>query len=294
MATVVARRSVIGLAELARRPRRSLASLLAYGGLSAGLLLVVAPFAWMVLGSLKTREEMARLIPTWIPQHPTLDNYRVLIERLDLPLFFANSVLVASVVTVGNVIFCSMAGYALAKLRFPGRRLVFALVLATLLVPGGVTLIPSFILVSWLGLANTYAGLTLPFLAGAFGVFLIRQSMLNLPDELIDAARVDGASEYRIFWQIALPLSAPAVATLAILTFLGSWNGFLWPLVVAQSERLYTLPVALATFSRVGEHNTDFGLLMAGSCVIVLPILVVFVGLQRYITRGLAMTGLKG
>lgn len=294
MAIVVSRRPAVGLARLVRRPRSSLISLLTYGGLSVGLVVVIAPFAWMVLGSFKTREEMARLIPTWLPEQPTLDNYRVLIERLDLPLFFANSVLVAAIVTAGNVIFCSMAGYALAKLNFPGRRLVFGLVLATLLVPGGVTLIPSFILVSWLGLANTYAGLTLPFLAGAFGVFFVRQAMLTLPDELLDAARVDGASEHRIFWAIALPLSAPAVATLGILTFLGSWNGFLWPLVVAQSERLYTLPVALATFSRVGEHHTDFGLLMAGSVVIVLPILLVFLGLQRYITRGLAMTGLKG
>lgn len=282
--------------RLAASPRRApigLGTALAYLVLTAGLVIVLAPFVWMVFGSLKNPEELIRLPPTWLPEQPTLRNYEELVGRLNLPVFFLNSVIVASAVTVGNLVFCSMFGFALAKLRFPGRDLLFRLVIATLLIPGSVTLIPLFILVSSLGLVNTYPGLFLPFVAGAFGVFLMRQFMLGIPDELIDAARVDGANEYRIFWQIVLPISGPALATLGILTFLGSWNGFLWPLVVAQSENLYTLPVALATFSR-GQNATDYGLLMAGSFVIIVPILIVFVALQRFITRGIAMTGIKG
>ena len=289
----VSRRRPSELAASSRRTPIDLWTVLAYVALTAGLVVVVAPFVWMVFGSLKNPDELIRLPPTWFPEQPTLRNYEELVGRLNLPLFFMNSVIVAGAVTVGNLIFCSMLGFALAKLRFPGRDLLFTLVIATLLIPGSVTLIPSFILISSLGLVNTYPGLFLPFVAGAFGVFLMRQFMLGIPNELIDVARVDGASDYRIFWQVVLPLSGPALATLGILTFLGSWNGFLWPLVVAQSEKLYTLPVALATFSR-GQHAADYGLLMAGSFVIVVPILVVFVALQRFITRGIAMTGIKG
>lgn len=287
------RRVESGLAASPRRAPVGLGTALAYLALTVGLVVVVAPFVWMVFGSLKNPEELIRLPPTWLPEQPTLRNFEELVGRLNLPLFFLNSVIVAGAVTLGNLVFCSMLGFALAKLRFPGRDLLFRLVIATLLIPGSVTLIPLFILVSSIGLVNTYPGLFLPFVAGAFGVFLMRQFMLGIPDELIDAARVDGANEYRIFWQIVLPISGPALATLGILTFLGSWNGFLWPLVVAQSENLYTLPVALATFSR-GQNATDYGLLMAGSFVIIVPILIVFVAFQRFITRGIAMTGIKG
>ena len=266
---------------------------LIYVGLFVGLLLVVGPFIWMLLGSIKPQPEFLRLPPTWLPENPTLQNYENLFNRLDFPRFFANSAVVAGAVTVGNLIFCSMLGYALAKLRFFGRDKLFGLVLATLMVPGSVTIVPLFILISMLGLVNSIPGLVLPFLVGPFGVFLMRQFMQGIPDELLEAGRIDGASEGRIFWQIVMPLAIPALATLGILTFLASWNSFLWPLIVATDENSYTLPVALATFA-TGQHQADYGLLMAGSVVIVLPVLTVFILLQRFFVEGIASTGVKG
>ena len=195
--------------------------------------------------------------------------------------------------TVGTLVFCPMLGYALAKLRWHGKGLIMALVLATLMVPAGITLIPNFILMSNLGLVNTYPGLILPFLVGAFGVFLMRQFMLGIPDELLEAARIDGANEFKVFWSVVIPIATPVLATLAILTFLGNWNSFLYPLVMAQEPGMYTLPVALATFA-TGQYQADHGMLMAGSVVLVVPVLIVFVLFQRWITEGIATTGLKG
>ena len=186
-----------------------------------------------------------------------------------------------------------MLGYALAKLRWHGKRVVMALVLATLMVPAGITLIPNFILMSNLGLVNSYPGLILPFLAGPFGVFLMRQFMLGIPDELLEAARMDGASEFKTFWSDVMPIATPVLATHGIQTFLCSWNSFIYPLVMATEPRMYTLPVALATFA-TGQYQADHGMLMAGSVILVVPVLVVFILFQRWITEGIATTGLKG
>jgi multiple sugar transport system permease protein len=272
-------------------PRRRRATWL-YVILGAGLLVVLAPFIWMLLSSLKPEAELQRVPPTWWPEAPSLGSYRELFDRLDFPRFFANSTLVAGAVTAGNLIFCSMVGYALAKLDFAGKRLLFGLVLGMLMVPGVVTFVPLFVLVSNLGLVNTYPGLILPFLVTPLGVFLMRQFISGLPDELIEAARIDGAGEWRIFSRVILPLCGPALATLGILTFLSSWNNFLWPLVVAQSEDKYTLPVALALYS-VGQNATRYGLLLAGSVVIIAPVIALFVALQRYFVQGIATTGIK-
>jgi multiple sugar transport system permease protein len=274
------------------RRRDTVARVALYAVLGTGLLVVVGPFVWMLLSSVKPEGEIRRVPPTWWPEHFTLDHYVQLISRLDFPRYFGNSVLVALAVTAGNLVFCSALGYALAKLRFPGQRLLFVLVLGTLMVPGMVVFVPQFVLVSNMNLTNTYAGLVLPFLAGPFGVFLMRQYLLSIPDELIEAARVDGAGELRIFWQVVLPLCRPALATLGILTFLASWNNFLWPLVVATTEDHYTLPVALALYS-IGQNRMNFGLSLAGAVIVVLPVLVVFVLLQRHFMRGIATTGLK-
>ncbi|MCA1571809.1 MAG: carbohydrate ABC transporter permease [Chloroflexi bacterium] len=257
-----------------------------------GLILLVGPFIWMVLGSIKTTGELRQVPPTWLPENPTLANYGELFDRLSFARFFFNSAVVAALVTAGNVVFCSMLGYALAKLSFPGKRVLFAVVLGTLMVPSIVTFMPLFVLVANLGLVNTHAGLVLPFLVGAFGVFLMRQFIGGIPDELLDAARVDGAGEHYIFWRIVMPLCGPAIATLTILTFLGSWNSFLWPLVVATSEQMYTLPVAIALFA-TGQQETNIALLMAGSVVVIVPVLIVFILLQRFFTQGIAMTGIK-
>lgn len=267
-------------------------NLVAYLVLGIGLVVVLSPFAWMALSSIKSQGEILRVPPTWWPEAPTLENFRELFVRLDFPQFFTNSILVATVVTLGNLVFCSMLGYVLAKFDFAGKKLLFRLVLGTLMIPGMVTLVPLFVLVANMGLVNTFGGLILPFLAAPFGVFLMRQFFQSVPDELIDAARIDGAGEARIFAQVVIPLAKPALATLAILTFLGSWNNFLWPLVVATTEDKYTLPVALALYS-VGQNQTDYGLLLAGAVVVLVPILVLFLVLQRYFVQGIAMTGIK-
>ncbi|HEV7706650.1 MAG TPA: carbohydrate ABC transporter permease, partial [Asanoa sp.] len=231
------------------RGRDRIAKAVLYAILSVGLLVVVGPFVWMALSSLKPEGEIRSVPPTWLPETWTLDNFRDLFSRLDFPLYFFNSALVAVAVTAGNLLFCSLVGYALAKLHYPGKRVLFLAVLGMLMVPGMVTFVPQFVLVSNMGLTNSYAGLILPFLVGPFGVFLMRQFLQSIPDDLIEAARVDGAGEMRIFWRIVLPLCRPALATLGILTFLASWNNFLWPLVVASTEDKYTLPVALALYS---------------------------------------------
>jgi ABC-type sugar transport system, permease component len=261
--------------------------------LTAGLVVMIGPFLWMILGSLKPEADFLRNPPTFLPSVPTTDNYGRLFDQLDFPRFFFNSSVVALAVTVGTLVFCPMLGYALAKLHWRGKGLIMGLVLATLMVPAGITLIPNFILMSNLGLVNTYPGLILPFLAGPFGVFLMRQFMLSVPNELLEAARMDGANEFRVFWSVVMPIATPVLATLAILTFLGNWNSFLYPLVMAVEPQMYTLPVALATFA-TGQYQADHGMLMAGSVILVVPVLIVFILFQRWITEGIATTGLKG
>jgi multiple sugar transport system permease protein len=263
-----------------------------YAVMAGGLILVVVPFLWMLVSSFKPEQEVRAVPPTWWPETVTLDNYRTLFTKLDFPTYFLNSAIVAIAVTLGNMLFCSMLGYALAKLSFPGKKALFTIVLGTLMVPGVVTFVPLFVLTTKMGLSNSLIGMILPFLAAPFGVFLMRQYIGALPDELIQAARIDGAGELRIFTSVIMPLCGPALATLGILTFLGSWNNFLWPLVVAQTEDKYTLPVALALYA-VGQNATQYGLLLAGSVVVVLPVLAIFLLLQRHIMQGIAMTGIK-
>lgn len=260
--------------------------------LTVVMVIVIAPFAWMVLGSFKGQAELRAVPPTWWPESASLDNYAELFRRLNFGQFFFNSALVAVVVTAGNLVFCSMLGYALAMLEFRGKKLLFAVVIGTLMIPGVVTFVPLFVLVANANLVDTLPGLFLPFLVAPFGVFLMRQFISGLPKELLDAGRVDGASELKIFWRIILPLCGPALATLGILTFLGSWNNFLWPLVVAQNQSHYTLPVALALIS-TGQQITNYGLLLAGATVVVVPILIVFLVFQRRFIEGIATTGIK-
>ncbi|MBT8226081.1 MAG: carbohydrate ABC transporter permease [Dactylosporangium sp.] len=265
---------------------------LTYAFLVVAGCLTVLPFVWMLLGSVKSQGEILRDPDGWLPRSPTLDNYHVWLTELDLGTYLLNSVLVAGFVVLGNLLFCSMVGYALAKLEFPGKRVLFTLIMVTLMVPGVVTFVPLFVVVARLHLVDTYAGLILPFLISPLGVFLMRQFMRSVPDSLIEAARLDGAGEVRIFTRIMLPLSGPPMATLGILTFLSSWNNFLWPMVVAQSQDHYTLPVALSLYS-TGEKATDYGLLLAGSVVVITPIVLVFIALQRWFVQGVATAGLK-
>lgn len=259
------------------------------------VILVVAtmmPFIWMLLGSLKTDGEILRNPSGFLPQDPTLANYQAWFTDLGISTFFINSLIVAVVTVLGNLLFCSMIGYALAKIEFAGKRVLFLLVMITLMVPGVVTFVPLFVLVSKMGLLNTYPALILPFLTSPIGVFLMRQFMMGIPDALIEAARIDGAGEFRIFARVVMPLCGPPLATLGILTFLGSWNNFLWPLVAAQSEEMYTLPVALTLYS-TGQNATDYGLLLAGSVLVIAPIVLLFVMLQRFFIQSVATAGVK-
>ena len=263
-----------------------------YVVLTVGLVAVVTPFVWMALGSFKSEGELRRSPPTWWPQTGSWDNYTQLFSQFGFGKYFFNSTVVAVTVTIGNLLFCSMLGYALAMLEFKGKRALFVLVMVTLLIPGVVTFVPLFVLVANAGLVDTLPALILPFLVSPFGVFLMRQFIIGLPRELLDAGRVDGAGELKIFARIFLPLCGPALATLGILTFLGSWNNFLWPLVVAQTEDKYTLPVALALYS-TGQNSTRYGLLLAGATVVLLPILIIFLIFQRRFIEGIATTGIK-
>jgi multiple sugar transport system permease protein len=250
------------------------------------------PFVWMVLSSFKTQGEILRNPTGFWPSDPTLGNYAKWFNELNIQKFFANSLLVALVTVIGNLLFCSMVGYALAKMDFLGKRLLFMLVMITLMTPGVVTFVPLFVLISKIGLVNTFPALFLPFLTTPLGVFLMRQFMMGIPDSLIEAARMDGAGEVRIFSRIVMPLCGPPLATLGILTFLGSWNNFLWPLVAAQSQDKYTLPVALSLFS-TGQDATDYGLLLAGSVLVITPIVLLFLSLQRFFVQSVAAAGIK-
>lgn len=252
----------------------------------------IFPFLWMALGSLKTQREILAKPPKLLPQQATLENFTKWFGQLHFGMYFTNSLVVAIITVFGNLIFCSMVGYALAKMTFPGKKLVFGAVMVTLMVPGVATFVPLFVIISNLGLSNSYAALILPFLTQPIGVFLMRQFIAGIPDALMEAARIDGAGELRIFLQIILPQCGPALATLAILTFLSSWNNFLWPLVAAQTENMYTLPVALSLYS-TGQNATNYSVLLAGAVLVVTPILLLFVFLQRYFIQGVAMSGIK-
>lgn len=259
--------------------------------LVAGAVLMVAPLVWMALASFKTLPEILRVPPTLLPESLHLDNYRTVLGDTAFVRYFLNSVLVAGITVASVLITSSMAGYAFAKFEFPGRRVLFVLVLATLMIPFQVRVIPLYVLASDLGLLDSYAGLVLPGLVDAFGIFLMRQYLQSIPSELIDAARVDGASELTIFVRIVLPLAKPALAALAIFSLVASWESFLWPLLVISSPDKYTLPLGLAQFS--GRFVTRVDLQMAASALTILPMLIVFLIMQRRFIEGMATAGMK-
>jgi len=255
-----------------------------------GLLMI--PFIWAAISSLKPVEEIRVLPPTFWPSHFAWSNYPEVVTTTFFAGWAQNSVVIAILATVGTVITAAMAGYAFAKLRFRGRDGVFRAMSAGLVIPVQVAMLPLFLLMKSLGLINTYWGVIIPSMASIFGIFLIRQYAISIPDDLLDAARIDGASEARIYRSIVLPTITPILATLAIWTFLTTWNDFMWPLIVLSDERRYTLPVALA--SLVGEHVQDTELMMAGSVLTVLPVVIVFLLLQRYYIQGVMAGSVKG
>jgi multiple sugar transport system permease protein len=268
------------------RPGRAVAwALLLLGGV-----LMVTPFAYMLAASFKTNAEVYQL--SLLPRAPTLDNYRRLAGASGFPRWFLNSLAIATATTASVLLFDSLAGYTLAKFRFRGRLLVFVAILSTLMVPTEMLVLPWYVLSRKLGWLDTYWGIMFPGMMTAFGTFLMKQSFEAVPDELLEAGRVDGLGEFRLWWRIAMPLVAPALSALAIFTFLGNWTAFLWPLIVTTDRDLYTLPVGLASFS--GEFQTEWEMVMTGASVATLPTLLVFVLLQKYIVRGVMLAGLKG
>ena len=267
-------------------------SILLHTALGIGGALTLAPLFWMVSASFMTSGEATTFPPHIVPQKATLAQYRELFVRLDIGRAFFSSAVVATLVTVFSVFFSSMAGYAFGKLRFRGRERMFGILLIALVIPPQVGMLPLFLLMKELHLVNTYWGVIIPSLSTVFGIFLIRQFMLSVPMELLEAARIDGASEFRIYWSIILPLARPILATLATFMFMSTWNDFMWPLIILSDQSHYTLPVAIA--SLVGEHALDVELMMAGSVITVMPVLVLFVVLQRYYIQGLMMGSVKG
>lgn len=254
-------------------------------------LVALIPVVWLVLGSFKTPTELSQRPPTLLPDSWGLTNYTEALTRFDFTTYLLNSVVVTVAATALTLIVNAMAAYALAKYNFRGKNALFLLTLATIMIPLQVILIPVYQVVASLGMVNTLWGLIIPAAATPTGVFILRQYMLSIPDELIEAARVDGAGEFRTFFQIVLPMCRPALAVVAILSVMWRWNDFLWPLVVAQSESVYTLPVALARFT--AEETVPFNLILAMSVVSILPVIILFLFFQKQITTGIANTGIK-
>lgn len=255
-------------------------------------LLVLMPLIWMIAVSFMAPGEAAQFPPPLFPARPTLVNYRTLFEHYGIGRYLANSLLVSTLATMLALLFVVPAGYAFAKLRFGGRDAIFQALVALLVVPGQIGMLPLYLELKAMGLVNSYAGALVPWLAGIFGIFLVRQFCLSIPTELLEAARVDGASEGMILRRIVLPTLKPVLITLALFVFLGSWNDFMWPLIVLADQHLYTLPVALAALSR--EHVQDDELMMAGSVVTTLPVLILFLALQRHYLEGLLAGSVKG
>jgi multiple sugar transport system permease protein len=272
--------------------KRTMVTALVNGLLFGMAALTLFPLLWMVAVSLMPPGEASTFPPPLVPKTPTLSNYRELFAQAGIGRYLLNSLFLATTVTIVSLFFNVAAGYAFAKLRFRGRERLFKFLLGTLVIPSQVAMVPLFLLLKEMGLVNSYGGVIVPAMASIFGIFLVRQYALSVPDDLLEAARIDGASELRIFWSIIVPVLKPIVVTLAVFTLLGTWNDFMWPLIVLADQHLYTLPIALASLAR--EHVQDNELMMAGSVLTTLPTLLLFVALQRYYLQGLMAGSVKG
>lgn len=258
--------------------------------LAIGAVITAFPFIWMIASSFKPQSESIDFPPTVLPQQPTLEYYQTLFTELDFGRYLLNTVAVVLISFVG-LLLMAMAGYAFAKFDFVGKSWMFFLVLATLMIPVQVTMIPTYLIINGLDLTNTLVGIALPTLVSGFSIFLFRQFMTTIPSEMLEAARLDGAGEFRTFWQIVLPMSKPILAVQVVLTFIAGWNSFLWPLVLASDQKLYTLSVGLNLLNQQLAVNPS--LQMAGASLMVVPILIVFIIFQRFVIQGFALSGLK-
>ncbi|MYC93508.1 MAG: carbohydrate ABC transporter permease [Caldilineaceae bacterium SB0661_bin_32] len=260
--------------------------------LAALVILMLGPYLYIFSSSFKETYTLISIPPQLIPEEFVWDNYSYILTELPFSLWFFNTILVALLVTVGTVLIDALAAYAFAKKQFWGRDFLFGLMLATIMIPGALLLIPAFLITNWLGLLNSYGGLIIPGLANVLGVFLLRQFMQTIPEELEHAARIDGCSDFGVFWRIILPLSAPALATLSIVVFTSQWNNLVWPLVVLNDKDLYTLPLGLALLR--SEFQVNYGITSASAFLSVVPLVIVFLFLQRYFLEGLTVGAVKG
>lgn len=265
--------------------------ILLYTFLTVTSVLTLIPFIWMVAASFMYDGDASVFPPVFIPDPFTLVQYEVLFKRMNVAINFFNSLFLSITVTLVSLFFNSMAGYAFAKYRFKGKNKLFNLLLSSMIIPSQVTMLPLFLMLKTMGLINTYMAIIIPGLANIFGIFLIRQYVMSIPDSLLEAARIDGAGDFEIYRKIVIPLATPILVTLAIFTFLGTWNDFLWPLIALTDNSMYTLPVALANL--MGEHTKDPELMMAGSVVTIIPVIIVFLVLQKYYVRGIMMGSVK-
>ncbi|RLQ96611.1 carbohydrate ABC transporter permease [Falsibacillus albus] len=259
--------------------------LLILGGVAVSI-----PFIWMISSSFKPESEVLQVPPTLMPEHPTLENYLNLFRDMNFGVYLRNTLVIVFFSFVG-LLLNAMAGYGFAKFDFKGREKIFYIVLATMMIPAQVTMIPVYLILNEMGLTNTMAGIILPGLAAAFSIFLFRQFMTTIPTDLIEAARLDGAGEFYIFFKLIIPIAKPIFAVQGILTFIGAWNSFLWPLIIANDESLYTLSVGLSLLQ--GQYANNFALQMAGAAFMVVPIIIIFSFFQKYIVEGFTMSGLK-
>ncbi|HHH8037462.1 TPA: carbohydrate ABC transporter permease [Listeria monocytogenes] len=258
--------------------------------LTVGGFFMILPFIWMVLSSLKTDAEILKIPPTIWPETFTLDNFTKLFTEMDFAIYLKNTLIIVFFSFFG-LFLNAMAGYGFAKFKFKGKNKLFYLVLATMMIPGQVTMIPVYLLLNAARLTNTMTGIVLPGLVGAFGIFLFRQFMSTISDDLLEAARLDGASEFYIFWRIVIPISRPVLAVQGILTFIAGWNSFLWPLIIANDEKFYTLSVGLQLLK--GQYGSNYALQMAGATFMVIPIILIFMTFQKYILKGFNVSGMK-
>ncbi|MBN2600439.1 MAG: carbohydrate ABC transporter permease [Candidatus Marinimicrobia bacterium] len=255
------------------------------------VIITLAPFIWMLLASIMPEGGANQFPPRFFPKTSTWEHYQRLFQQMNIVRYFFNSIIVAVSVTFISLLFNSMAGYAFAKYRFPGKNKLFKLLLSAMVIPAQVTMLPLFLMLNRMGLVNTYWGIIIPGMASIYGIFLIRQYIMSIPDSLIEAARIDGASDLYIYLRLILPLAKPILVTLALFTFMGSWNDFLWPLIVMTGDSMYTLPVALANL--MGEHAQDTELMMAGAVITILPVLIVFLAMQKYYIHGIMLGSVK-
>lgn len=274
------------------RRRFSAGKLAIYIFLTLGALIMIVPFIWMVSTSLKDQQQLFAWPPNWIPNPFVWSNYTEVFTRINFSLYGMNTLKITAAVTVGRLVLCSMAGYGFARMKFPGKDFLFMLTLATMMISSQITMIPNFVIMRYLGLVDTHLGVVLPQLADGFSIFLMRQFFLTFPYELEDAAKLDGCNPFMFYLRILIPNSKPILATLAVMTFQGVWNDFLWPLVMLTSPAKRTLAVGLSYL--VGQYTTRWDLQMAGSVLTVLPILILFFLLQKYFVQSIKMSGLKG